>query len=606
MVMAPERRSVSDTATLLKTGTVSVVVPTRNEASNIRPLTDAVIDHLRGSLEEIIFVDDSTDDTPDVIVNLTSDSDVEIILIHRPPEQRHDGLSGAVIAGLKRARGDWVCVMDGDLQHPPEVIPAMLSMAELEDLDLVSAGRFAAGNETEMSRSRKALSHALIRAVHHAFVPLRQLRDPLTGFFVVRRRAVDIERLQPLGFKILVEIIARNANLAVGEVGFEFGKREHGRSKASARTLWHFVRHILRLRRHVGNGRRHHYDIHGIITVSSPVKLPELWRFEVPHLRETATITLSCRPAALAGDDLFTYRELGRLGFGVRMRRTSSGIEIDVSRLVGKSPHVLYTNVVEPVIRWELVRRGYALVHAACVGRDGQAFLITARTDTGKTTTMLKLLDRGGLGFVSDDLIIVDPSGVVLTYPKPLTISSHTLAAVRQAELRWHERVGLKLQSRVHSRSGRRVAFALTRLPLPVATINAITQILIPPPKYDVARLIPGVAMVEKARIAGMFVIERGTPSRRSLDAATALDILLENCEDAFGFPPYDRIEAYLHGGRGETVHQSEREIIASALVGVPAVLLASDSLDWAESIAADLGTPAERSAAVDRPGSEG
>ena len=70
-------------------------------------------------------------------------------------------------------------------------------------------------------------------------------------------------------------------------------------------------------------------------------------------------------------------------------------IEATASRLVGRSPHVLYTNVVEPILRWTFADRGYALVHAACLADGGEAFLVTARTDTGKTTTSLRILDDG-------------------------------------------------------------------------------------------------------------------------------------------------------------------------------------------------------------------
>ena len=100
-----------------------------------------------------------------------------------------------------------------------------------------------------------------------------------------------------------------------------------------------------------------------------------------------------------------------------------------------RSPHVLYTNCVEPVLRWHFAEHGIALVHAACVAVDDRAYLITARTDTGKTTTILKLLDAfPRAAFISDDLTLVAPDGTVASYPKPLTISQHTLHAVRTPE----------------------------------------------------------------------------------------------------------------------------------------------------------------------------
>ena len=94
---------------------------------------------------------------------------------------------------------------------------------------------------------------------------------------------------------------------------------------------------------------------------------------------------------------------------------------------------MLYTNVVEPILRWTFASKGYALVHAACFADGDQAFMLTARTDTGKTTTTLKLLDHYPYSFLSDDLTIVCPDGRVLAYPKPLTISRHTVHAVQDA-----------------------------------------------------------------------------------------------------------------------------------------------------------------------------
>ena len=112
--------------------------------------------------------------------------------------------------------------------------------------------------------------------------------------------------------------------------------------------------------------------------------------------------------------------------------------------------------------------------------------MVTARTDTGKTTTALKLLDHYPYSFLSDDLTIVCPDGRVLAYPKPLTISRHTVAAVKTPLLSRRERIKLIPQSRLHSRTGRRFAFVLATLRIPAATLNAVVQRMIPPPKYDI------------------------------------------------------------------------------------------------------------------------
>ncbi len=240
----------------------------------------------------------------------------------------------------------------------------------------------------------------------------------------------------------------------------------------------------------------------------------------------------------------------------------------------------------EPLLRWRLVEHGWAFIHAACFSDGEHAFLITALTDTGKTTTMLKLLADTDYEFLSDDLLLVNADGRVLTYPKPLTISNHTVHAVRSAELDAVERLFLPLQSRLHSRSGRKVAFALTQRKLPVATLNAVVQMLVPPPKYHVERLIPGVSLGADARVGGMVVIERSPhDDEQALEPAQALETLLTNGDDAFGFPPYAALERLVHGISDTDLRQREQEIVSSALAGCPAWLVRSSSMSWAQRL---------------------
>jgi hypothetical protein len=336
-------------------------------------------------------------------------------------------------------------------------------------------------------------------------------------------------------------------------------------------------------------GGPYSYDIHGIVGVMSDVRLPELERFRAGGLAGHPDIRVRLgrissngdRPAAPA----IRYREgPGGLGFGVLID-LGGPIEATASPLVGRSPHVLYTNVVEPILRWTFVDRGYALVHAACLAEGERAFFVTARTDTGKTTTSLRLLDSEPYSFLSDDLTLVAPDGRVLAYPKPLTISRHTLRAVKTPLLTRRERAGLVVQSRLHSRSGRRLALILARTHLPAATINALVQLLVPPPKYHVERLVPGVAVAREGRLAGMVVIQRGGIGEVVLSEDEALETLMSNCEDAYGFPPYSAIEDSLRRRNGSDLKQVERAIVASALSGLPSTLLRSETMDWSQRL---------------------
>jgi dolichol-phosphate mannosyltransferase len=340
----------------------------------------------------------------------------------------------------------------------------------------------------------------------------------------------------------------------------------------------------------------HAYDIHGIVSVVSEAALPELESFRVYKSIDRPTIVVGIgKPArtnghanghanghGLNGTDWIQYEEWTRWrGFGIEIAH-GDPIQVIASPLLRQSPHVLYTNVVEPILRWAFVERGYALVHGACISCGDDAFLITARTDTGKTTTILRTLDaQPEFDFLSDDLTIVSPEGRVLPYPKPLTISRHTLVAVRTPLLSRKERVGLFFQSRVHSRSGRRFGLLLTRSGMPMATTNAVLQWFVPPPKYPVQRLVPRVKVAPSAKLAGLIVIERGGLGEVSLEHEEALEILMSNCDDSYGFPPYDNIKSFLYGSNGHDLRPVERAVVASAIQGRPATLIRSETRDW-------------------------
>ena len=755
---------------------LSIVVPTKNEAGNVAVLVDRIeqalawlpLTHLPA---EVIFVDDSDDDTPAAIEGITAS--IPVRLIHRPPGERTGGLGGAVVAGISASQAPWVCVMDADLQHPPEALQRLVQASSENRADLVVASRFCPGGDLgNFSRLRTRLSRACSRTAALLFTRLRNVSDPLSGYFLVRRRALCVERLRPQGFKILLEILVRTPNLRISEVPFRFGERHAGETKASAQegirflshlvslrlgdlparfgrfgvvgatglvvnmillavladvvglyyvagavlatqgsTLWNFVLTELWVfgeREHARSGLRrmamffsvnnaalllrvpvlfalttglgvnylvsnlvslvgltllrfaladmwiwagareeaelHCYDIHGIVTVASEVALPELERFEIGELLEHPRIlvrigdlvdTGSTAPGAnghqsTAGNGLaahvgtalngsrangsaphqtggngsgpnghvpavsehstsIRYSEtFGRYGFAVEITETANGTEVVASPLLRRSPHVLYTNVVEPVLRWTFASLGYALVHAACFADGEQAYIITARTDTGKTTTMLKILDaRPSYSFISDDLTIVSPDGRVLAYPKPLTISRHTVQAVSTPLLSRRERLALIVQSRLHSRAGRRFALLIAKLRIPAATLNAVTQMIVPPPKYHVERLVPGAQVAPEARLAGLAVIERGGVGEVQLEAEEALQVLLSNCEDAYGFPPYSSIEYFLHSRNGASLKHVEREIIAGAVRDLPSTVFRSETMDWWLRVAA-------------------
>lgn len=227
---------------------LSIVVPTYNEAPNIAELVRRVAAATVGVETEILFVDDSTDDTPEVVREVAKTSPIPVRVIHR--DEPVGGLSGAVIEGFREAAADVCLVMDGDLQHPPEKIPELYARFRRGDADVVVASRYVSGGEARglADRTRVMVSKASTLVTKAMFpVRLKDVSDPMTGFFLVDRTAIDPALLRPQGFKILLELLARKT-LRVAEVPFSFAGRYAGESKASFRQGLHFLTQLAALR----------------------------------------------------------------------------------------------------------------------------------------------------------------------------------------------------------------------------------------------------------------------------------------------------------------------------------------------------------------------
>ncbi len=241
---------------------VSIIVPTRHEADNIEPLVDGIaLEAARSPVLlhrsiEILFVDDSDDTTPERVEAVAAAMPhggavpVAVRLLHRRPEDRWGGLGGAVADGLAQARGEVAVVMDGDLQHRPETIPDLVDGID-RGAGLAPASRRVDGGTygeglTPVRRMLSLVATGLARRLFPSSVG--RLSDPLSGFFAVRLGAVDVDRLHPDGFKILVELAATHPGLAVREVPFRFVTRTQGLSKASGSEGIRFLGHLFDLR----------------------------------------------------------------------------------------------------------------------------------------------------------------------------------------------------------------------------------------------------------------------------------------------------------------------------------------------------------------------
>ncbi|MFT8871532.1 MAG: glycosyltransferase [Sporolactobacillus sp.] len=225
---------------------ISIIVPTFNEGQNVRLLTRrlaAVLTPLHRSFE-ILFMDDSTDDTVAELRSLAQQFSFVKPMFRQGGVR---GLSAAVIDGIKAAEGEFIVVMDADLQHPPEVIPEMLSKLD-EGYQMVIPSRFISnGSDGGLTIGRKLVSLAARMMARIALKRVRRISDPTSGFFAVRKAAIAGKAFYPLGWKVMLELIVRADLTDIAEIPFHFQPRDQGQSKMSMKEQRSYMLHLLRL-----------------------------------------------------------------------------------------------------------------------------------------------------------------------------------------------------------------------------------------------------------------------------------------------------------------------------------------------------------------------
>ncbi len=224
----------------------ALVVPTLNEAENLTLLINRVREALLpvNLPYEILIVDDDSKDNTHAIVRSLALRDSRIRLLVRRGVR---GLATAVVHGWQNTDAGLLGVMDADLQHPPELLPALL--AEAHDHDLVIASRYVHSKSINGWNAVRAAVSRVSTLVSAPLLRRVRVKDPMSGYFVVRRSAIDGARLEPVGFKILLEVLVRGNIRSVKEVPFHFGLRHAGKSKADARVAWQYVSQLGKLSR---------------------------------------------------------------------------------------------------------------------------------------------------------------------------------------------------------------------------------------------------------------------------------------------------------------------------------------------------------------------
>lgn len=225
---------------------LALVVPTINEEASIGRLLDRV----RAALDsaaipfEILVVDDDSRDRTATLVSAIAEDDPRVRLVVRRGER---GLSGAILDGWRQTDAEVLGVIDADLQHPPELLPE-LYRAIADGRDLAIGSRYTPGGGTgNWNAARRLLSSAAVWATWPLQKPGVRAHDPMSGFFLVRRRSVEDIAFQRSGFKLLLEILIRSRVGSVEEIPFAFGLRSGGESKAGLKVGWDYARLLARL-----------------------------------------------------------------------------------------------------------------------------------------------------------------------------------------------------------------------------------------------------------------------------------------------------------------------------------------------------------------------
>ncbi len=229
---------------------ISVIVPTYNEVDNIEDLIVGLRTVLEGADYQIVVVDDNSPDGTFYAVKQIAERDPHVLPILRQSKQ---GLASAILHGFRQSDGKIIAMMDSDLSHRPQDLPVLLET--VRDYDLVIGSRYVEGGEIfGMSAYRKLASRVSIRVSR--FMLGLPYEDTTSGFAVFRRGLLDYvaPKLEPAGFKLLLEVLAKCPEAQVREVPITFVNRRKGSSKFGAGEVFKFLKLCYRLRRERGRG----------------------------------------------------------------------------------------------------------------------------------------------------------------------------------------------------------------------------------------------------------------------------------------------------------------------------------------------------------------
>ena len=220
---------------------LSIEIPTYNEADNL-PIIVERIEALKMDVE-IIVVDDNSPDGTSGIAQTLAEKYGNVKIVKRPSKM---GITSAIREGLSVAEGEYVAVMDCDLQHPPEFLPTMMKEAE-KGADVVIASRYVKGGSSSFSLARRIVSRTATGISHLLLGKTGKIADPLSGYFIFRKDVIDPADIKSNSYKVLLEILVRGRVKTVKEVPYTFCERVNGKSKFGFTEVMRYLHLVLQL-----------------------------------------------------------------------------------------------------------------------------------------------------------------------------------------------------------------------------------------------------------------------------------------------------------------------------------------------------------------------
>ena len=295
---------------------VSIVIPTYNEKDNIKILIQEIQAEFKKNFikGEIIVVDDNSPDETWKIVENLKKRYKNLKVIHRKGKL---GLSSAVLEGWKIAEGNVLGVMDADLSHPPEKIYELYNPIKKNQADFTIGSRYVKGGKIEgWGLKRKLMS----KAATFLAKPFTNVKDPMTGFFMIKKQCIKNRKINPEGFKILLELILKAKYNKIKEIPIQFTNRVKGRSKAGTSEILFYLRNLLGYRKYVRKGIKEFFKFAFVVLIGTFINLAILYLltefFGIYYLFSTVISFIFAMTNNFIWNKVWTFKENIKLDVG--------------------------------------------------------------------------------------------------------------------------------------------------------------------------------------------------------------------------------------------------------------------------------------------------